>query len=267
MRRYDVPEVGDLDGCPDWLRDAMTGYLQVMIRQLRLYDPAAPAIADALVRSGLTRIVDLGSGAGGPWPRLAERLIADGLPVQVTLTDLSPNAAAATTLDAVPSVAYHPTPVSALDVPAELPGMRTMFTALHHFDRDQVRSMLRAAQRDRVPFAAFEATGRSLRGLITILAVPFLVLLLMPRVVPTRPLALLLTYFPPILPLAIGWDGLASTLRSHTEDELRELVDEIAEPHYSWTVDHVRVPGLPVRLLQLVGCPEPGLFDREGGSP
>lgn len=242
----------------------MTGYLQVMIRRLRLYDQAVPAIAAALARSGQERIVDLGSGAGGPWPRLAERLAAVGPPVHVTLTDLSPNAAAATCVDAVPSVAYHPSPVSALDVPAGLSGMRTMFTALHHFDRDEVRSILRAAQRDQVPFAAFEATGRSWRGLLTILAIPFLVLLLMPQVVPTRPLALLLTYCPPILPFVIGWDGLASTLRSHTEEELRGLVEEIGEPNYSWSVGHIRVPGLPVRVLQLVGCPEPDSLDQKG---
>jgi len=244
----------------------MTGYLQVMIRRLRLYDQAVPVIVDVLARSGDDRIVDLGSGAGGPWPRLADRLAAAGPPVQVTLTDLSPNAAAVARLDSAPSVAYHPAPVSALEVPEQLSGMRTMFTALHHFDRDEVRSILRAAQRDRVPFAAFEATGRSWRGLMTILAIPFLVMLLMPRVVPLRPLALLLTYCPPILPLVIGWDGFASTLRSHTEEELRELIDEIAEPDYAWSVSHTRVPGLPVHVLQLVGCPEPDLPDQVGGA-
>jgi hypothetical protein len=144
-----------------------------------------------------------------------------------------------------------------------------MFTALHHFDRDQVRRILLDAQRDRVPFAAFEATGRSLRGLLCVLAVPLLVLWLMPRVESVRPLALLLTYFPPVLPLMIGWDGVASSLRSHTEDELRGLVEEIAEPGYAWSVRRHAVSRLPVQVLELVGQPElgPHQLEPEGSRP
>lgn len=268
MRRFDLPEIGDLPACPDWLRSAMTGFLQVMIDRLRLYDDAAPIIASALTRSRCVRIVDLCSGAGGPWPGLASRLEAADASAPITLTDLAPNRNAVARMRAHPGIIYHPAPVSALDVPADLPGMRTMFTALHHFDRGQVRGILLDAQRDGVPFAAFEATGRSLRGLLCVLAVPLLVLWLMPRVESVHPLALLLTYFPPLLPLMIGWDGFASSLRSYTEDELRDLVGEIAEPGYGWTVQRRRVPRLPVQVLELVGRPE--LVPREpepGGSP
>jgi hypothetical protein len=269
MRRLDVPEIGDLPACPDWLRLAMTGFLRVMIDRLRLYDDAAPVIASALSRSRCRRLVDLCSGAGGPWPRLASKLEAADAPVSITLTDVAPNRYTAETLRAHPRITYRNAPVSALEIPPDLPGMRTMFTALHHFDRDQVRRILLDAQRDRVPFAAFEATGRSLRGLLCVLAVPLLVLWLMPRVESVRPLALLLTYFPPVLPLMIGWDGVASSLRSHTEDELRGLVEEIAEPGYAWSVRRHAVSRLPVQVLELVGQPElgPHQLEPEGSRP
>jgi len=269
MRRLDIPEIGDLQACPGWLHGAMTGYLQVMIERLRLYDAAAPVIARCLASSRGQQIVDLCSGAGGPWPGLEAKIAAAGVRARVVLTDLVPDHHAPPGVAAHPEIRYHPTPVSALDVPADLPGMRTMFTALHHFDRDQVRRILLNAQRDGVPFAAFEATGRSLRGLLCVLAVPLLVLWLMPRVESVHPLALLLTYFPPLLPLVIGWDGIASSLRSHTGDELRDLVEEIAEPGYAWTVRRHAVPRLPVQVLELVGQPElaPREPEPEGSPP
>lgn len=255
MRRLDLPEIGDLSACPPWLRRAMTGYLHAMFDALRLYDASLPVLSATLRRGDVSAIVDLASGSGGPWPALARRLAAAGTPTHVTLTDLSPDPDAARRLDAEDGVGYHPGPVSALSVPVELVGMRTMFTALHHFDADEVRSILRAAQRDRVPFAAFEATHRTGSGVLTTLAIPWLVLLLMPTVRPVRPLALLLTYLPPVLPLLIWWDGFASMLRSHTADELRAIAEEIRVPGYDWRVDVVRAPGLPVRVLRLVGTP------------
>jgi hypothetical protein len=107
-----------------------------------------------------------------------------------------------------------------------------------------------------VGFAAFEATHRSLRGLLVTLFIPVLVLALMPRVKPRGVVPLLLTYLPPLLPLLIWWDGLASTFRTYSARELRALVAEIAEPGYSWHVDEVRVRGAPIPVLQLIGRPD-----------
>ena len=252
MHRLDLPEVGDLESCPEWLRSSMRGFLQVMFDRLGTYDGAAPVIAELLDQAGDDRIVDLASGAGGPWPRLWRKLSDAGVETRVMLTDLSPDRHRGIRLAAASGVTYHPAPVSALAVPEHLPGMRTMFTALHHFDRDEVRSILLAAQRDGVSFAAFEATRRSWHGLLAAAAVPLLVLLLMPAVMPRRPLPLLLTYLLPVLPLLIGWDGLASMLRSHRETELREIVAEIGTSGYEWDVGRIAVAGWPMLSVQYV---------------
>ena len=66
----------------------------------------------------------------------------------------------------------------------------------------------------------------------------------------------MLTYVPPIVPLLIAWDGFASTIRSHSANELRALVVEITEPGYSWRVEEVRTPGAPLPVLHVIGCPD-----------
>lgn len=234
----------------------MTGYLQVVIEQARPYDVAVPVVSELIDRTGSADVVDLASGAGGPWRQLAAASSREHPALRVTLTDVNPNAQTLHGSDGCPGLDYLAEPVSALEVPVELGRVRTMFTALHHFDEAEVRTILAAAQRDRVGFAAFEATHRSVRGLLVTLAIPLLVLVLMPRVKPRRVVTLLLTYLPPLLPLLIWWDGLASTLRTYAADELRALVAELAEPGYTWRVDEVAVPGAPIPVLQLVGWPD-----------
>lgn len=56
-----------------------------------------------------------------------------------------------------------------------------MFTALHHFTPAEVERILDSARRDRVPFAAFEATHRSVKGVLVTPLVPLLALLLAAR--------------------------------------------------------------------------------------
>lgn len=194
----------------------------------------------------------LASGGGGPWPHLTSQL---GEHVAVTLSDIAPSREARARLASEAAVDYIDEPVSALDPPESSHTVWTMFTGLHHFSPDEVRRILRTAQRRGVAFCAFEATSRSGRGIAVTFVIPFLVWLMMPRVRPRRFLTLLLTYLPPILPLLIWWDGLASTMRTYRVDELRSLADEIALEGYEWQVSELNVPGAPIPVLSLVGGP------------
>ncbi len=257
MRRIDLGEIEDQAWCPAWLRDAMTGYLQLVIDQMQVYRSAAPVVAALLPATPRPTVLDLASGAGGPWPRLRTQTEAAGAAPAVTLSDLQPNRAAALRFRAEPGFRYLEHSVSAMAVPETQDGVWTMFSGLHHFSPAEVREILLAAQQRSVAFAAFEATQRSIRGLLATLAIPLLVLVLMPRVRPRRWVPLVLTYLPPLLPLLIMWDGVASTLRSHRADELRTLVREIAETGYRWSVEEVRPPWAPFPVLHVIGRPEP----------
>lgn len=235
----------------------MTGYLQAVIEKGQAYAAVAPLLADLVRGAPGERVVDLASGGGGPWLSLLDRLAEEGVTPQVTLTDIEPNRTAATRLGGHPQIRYREDGVSALEVPKDLEGVRTLFTALHHFSPQQVRDILCAAQRDRVPFLAAEATHRSVRGLLVTLLIPLFVLGLMPTVTPRRTLPLLLTYFPPILPLVIWWDGFASTLRTYRAEELRAITADASAPDYEWSVQEVAVRGAPIPLTVVVGRPLP----------
>jgi hypothetical protein len=81
------------------------------------------------------------------------------------------------------------------------------------------------------------------------------VLLLMPRVRPFRWSTIVFTYLAPVLPLAIWWDGIASTLRSWSATELEEIAAATEKPGYRWEVRELRGKG-PIPRTVLVGRPE-----------
>ena len=253
LPRLTIPELADQPWWPVWARDAMTGYLHEIIVRAKPYSLVVPRLSALLRESGATHIVDLCSGAGGPWPALREDLEAAGVQVEVSCTDLAPNVSAAQRVDAATGVRYLRAPVAATAVPPNLPGARTMFSALHHFSDHDVRAILADAQAARVPFAAFEATSRSWKGLLATLVIPIAVLVLMPLVRPRDWRALWLTYVPPLLPLAIWWDGLVSTLRTANVEELRALVATLPCSDYEWCVEEIG--GGPVPILVVLGCP------------
>ena len=180
--------------------------------------------------------------------------MALGVEATVTCSDLYPDSATAGRLRREPGFSMHPEPVSATAVPADIEGTRTLFTALHHFEPEQVRAMLLDAQTARRHFAAFEITHRSIKGLATTCLAPVLALFLLPRVRPRRWLPLLLSYLPPLVPLAIAWDGMVSTLRSYRVEELEAMVAEFGTADYEWRVAELP-SGTPLPLTCILGRP------------
>lgn len=261
MGRLHLVELEDLPWVPSPIRNALTGYLQAMIDGGDAYGPVAPRLAEAIAASGATRIVDLCSGGGGPWRRMRAALAAHGVATPIVLTDLYPNPGAIDgaggATGALP-VSLHPAPVDATRVPEPLGGMRTLFTAFHHFAPERAREVLRDAVMHRAPIAIFEATKRNATCLFVTLLTPILTLLVMPRVRPFRWSNLLFTYLLPVVPLMVLWDGVVSCLRTYDVEELRQLARE-ADPaaRYDWTAGEVHGRG-PIPVTYLVGMPSGG---------
>lgn len=70
MKRRQLVELEDLPWWPRVFRDAATDYLVAAIRHARVYDGLVPRLAVAVNRCRAKQVIDLCSGAGGPWPDL-----------------------------------------------------------------------------------------------------------------------------------------------------------------------------------------------------
>ena len=251
MPRLHVFEIHDQAWCPPSLRDALTDFLQFTINLVGTYDAVVPTLRDAIARAGATRVVDLCSGAGGPWRSwLREpRGMAPGFAAPVVLTDKYPNRLAQS--GALP---FHSVPVDATAVPADLRGFRTVFTAFHHFRPAQARAMLADAVRQGQGIGVFEISRRAPLDIALIAMTWFAVLVFVPFIRPFRWSRLLWTYLPPVLPLVGAFDGVVSCLRTYSPAELRELLHGFDT--YDWQVGETRSPWSPLAVTYLVGVPK-----------
>jgi len=161
--RLQLFELEDLSWFPNTVRDLATDYLHFMETRFALHKAVLPLLRTMLADSKSSCVVDLCSGGGGPVLAISEALAADEIHVQFTLTDKYPSLSAFQRLSS-----QHPTgirfianAVDATDVPGDLPGLRTMFNAFHHFAPDQARLVLEDAVRARQPIAIFEIPERS----------------------------------------------------------------------------------------------------------
>lgn len=246
--RLHLVELHDLPVCPPSLRDALTDFLAFALNLADAYEPAGPLLREAVARTGSRRIVDLCSGAGGPWSRLAGHV---GVPV--LLTDRYPHRGP----PGDGRLSIHPEPVDARAVPRGLDGFRTLFTSFHHFRPAEARAILADAVEHRQGIAVFEAARRA-PWEIAVVAFTWLgTLALAPFVRPWRWSRFFWTYLPPALPLVGTFDGVVSCLRAYSPDELRALVRGLDT--YDWDIGEMRGGWSPLRGTYLIGVPKSGL--------
>ena len=257
MKRCHLIEIEDQAWCPRAVRDGITDFLQFTLAASRSYDAIQPVLAVTLRRVSSRRVIDLCSGAAGPWLSLQPELARSGLDVSVCLTDMYPNLGAFELFkDATDhAITYCPQPVDAAQVPGELTGFRTMFTAFHHFHPEKASRVLADAIGKREGIAVFEATERSVRGLLLMLLAPLMLVLAAPFIRPFRWSRLLWTYVIPLIPAVILFDGMVSCLRTYRLEELQALAAGLNAKDYHWETGAVQSNRSLIPITYLVGVP------------
>jgi hypothetical protein len=206
-------------------------------------------------RSGTREVLDLCSGGGGPWRRLAAESLAGITPaIAVRLTDKYPNRSAFRRAGAASSVlCFESSPVDATRIPEHLQGFRTIFSSFHHFSPQSAGEILRDAMDQRRGVGIFELATRSARTMLALFLIPPLTWILTPVVLPFRWSRLFWTYLIPLVPFALFYDGVASCLRAYSHEELEEMVRPLKRPGYEWKIGEERCGFLPVTYL--IGYP------------
>ncbi len=256
-KRRQLIELQDLPWLPSSIRNGVTDYLQFTVSTLNLYAPAEAVVLDLFQRAGTHEVVDLCSGGAGPHRELRSRLAqATGKNVVVTLTDKFPNVELFRRLEAGSrgTLRHLDFSVDARAVPAGIHGVRTLFTALHHFTDADARAILRDAFEKRRPIAVFEFTERRWVNLLAAIPTPLWMFLFTPLLRPWKVSRFFWTYVIPAIPAVAWWDITVSILRTRDERELHGLLTPLQAPDYEWRVG--RTPtGFGMGVIYLTGCP------------
>jgi len=270
VRRRHLFEFEDLGWFPPTLRDMTTGFLQeALVLRHRFYAPATPLLAGLLRETGQRRIVDLCSGASGPWVAMkgeVEDLVG---PVELLFTDKFPNRAALNRACAEIGdgrTTMSEQPVDATCVPADLSGVRTIFTAFHHLPPGVAAATLRDAFDHRHAICVVEHSERRWPSILASLLSPPLVAAHALRGRPRSLLRAFLTFVVPVLPLVITWDGIVSALRTYDVRELAAMVDPLQADDYGWDIGRIPGAGGAPTLTYLSGRPVAGVSQAQAAE-
>lgn len=249
MRRLQLVEFHDLRWCPRILREGLTGFLEAWISRQDMYGPVRSVLFEEIERSGVSSVIDMCSGGGGPWLSW-KRAGKSGL--DVTLTDKFPNEVVVERVRkaSIPGLRYLAEPVDATEISPTLKGFRTIFTAFHHFSPDQATLILRDAIANRQPIGIFEFTIRRPVPAFLMLLSPIGVWHLAPTIHPLSMWKLLLTYVIPLIPLLVAFDGMVSCLRTYTPEE---VISMAGESDYKWRSGIEESPNGPITYV--IGYP------------
>ena len=250
MPRLHLIELHEQAWMPSLLRDCVTDYLRTATKVAGQYDLIQGEIQSMLLATGAKEILDLGSGAGAGWPELQPQLSdADGHPVRVILSDMSPNLPAWKKIEADSGgqISYLPGSTDARK-PGRA-GFRTLFNVFHHFRPADARAIVEDADRQQQPFIMVEAMDKSwIQGIMIVLLAPIMTLLLTPAIRPFRWGRILFTYLIPIVPLMVAWDGMVSVIRLYSIRDLEAMTRDLNG--LIWQAEKIRKKGLVLMVLK-----------------
>lgn len=257
MPRIQWIEIEDQAWCPKPIRDGATDYLQFVVAKAQPYRAIVQCFSTALDQAGTDQVIDLCSGAGGPWPTLRSLVQAKRQrPLQVCLTDLYPNLPAWQQVSTQSSgqIGFENSSIDATHVPAHLNGFRTLFSGFHHFPPEQAHQILADAVTQKQGIGIFELTDRRPAALLGMLFVPLIIWLVTPAIRPIRFSRLLFTYLLPFIPLVGLFDGIVSCLRTYSPNEMRQLTKSFTS--YDWDIGQIPVRGLSAPITYTIGTPK-----------
>lgn len=253
MGRIHLFELEDQNWFPTFLRNYGTDFLQFLSNKTGMFKPVVPLLEETLRKSKTTTIVDLGSGGGGGLIGINDDLKNKIPNLRIILTDYFPNVPAFERAKKLAdNINYETRPVDARNVPPELEGLRTLFLVFHHFKPEDATLILQNSIDSKSAIAIFEGQERSLISTIAMLLSPITALLVTPFIRPFKLGRFIFTYFIPIVPLFILWDGVISSLRTYSIKEMDQLVKRLKHREtYEWKTGKVKSG--PGEVLYLTG--------------
>lgn len=236
--RVHLFEFEDLSWFPDVIRTGGTDFLRYFLITSELYKPIIPLINQTLKKINETKIIDLCSGGGGYIEQVYDEInkISEHK-ISIILTDKFPNINAYDFLKKKTSegINYIDGSTDATNVPKDLKGFRTMFSAVHHFQPEQIKSILKNAIANRAAVGFFDGGEKSIFAILGLIIMhPIAFLIFTPFFKPFKISRLFFTYILPLIPIYTVWDGVVSILRMYKPEELRQIAESLQAENYIW---------------------------------
>jgi hypothetical protein len=185
--------------------------------------------------------------------------------VDFVLTDLHPHPESWSAIAKRSAhITYEPESVDASNAPPSLVGrykaagkkvFRLYNLAFHHFDDPLARAILKNTVETSDGFGIFELQDRSLGSVVSCSLFGFFIMLIAPLFYWSSPAILFFIYVCPIIPFVLVFDGLISSLRTRTPEEVEVLLRTCGADTDDWEVKSGREQFMwPTGYLTWVIC-------------
>lgn len=257
MKRYQLFEILDWPWIPQSLRDACTGYLELISRGVGLHTSIALELEQFMLKCGHNRLIDLCSGGAGPMVGLAQHWSSKQPTFNIVLTDFFPHTQAfQRAKDLCPhNLSFLSYPVDATAVGSELKGVRILVNAFHHFSPQMAAKIVANALESQAPLVVVELSARSPLNIASFLFIPWIAFLAIPLVRPFRWHWLIFTYLIPLIPLIMAWDGLVSHLRAYSKSDWQNLLKGLDNNKFSWRYQEIPLAIGPTKFSMVFITP------------
>jgi hypothetical protein len=240
LPRLHLFEFNDSSWAPRALRDTIVESLSRTLAWGHLLAGLVAPFEEFIARAGVTEVLDVCAGAGGPAHILVNEIRRAGrIPPRFILTDLNPQIEAwQAAREAFPDeISFVGTPVDATAIRPEVAGgrARVIINSFHHFSPTLARRILADAVEGSAGVFIAEPWDRNPLRFASFLPIGVLALAANPLLTGrNRAQKALMTFASPVVVAASLWDGLVSTMRVYTREEMEEMVAPLGD-RFEWT--------------------------------
>lgn len=230
LPRLHLFEFNDRPEVPQFVRETVVESLSRAMAWGRMLRELVMPFHDFVRGTGATEVLDIGAGAGGPAAIFVDELLAAGVePPRIILTDINPQVDSWEALKKKHPryVDYIAEPVDGTAIPKALAKGRvtTIVNVLHHFPPKLAEGVLRSMLERSAGLFVSEGFERTPLGFAAYAPTGVAALIANPILSPRNNLQkAVFTYLTPFALAVSIWDGLVSTMRIYSEEDLREMV-------------------------------------------
>ena len=245
LPRLHLFEFNDSSWAPRPLRDTIVEALSRTLSWGRLLGGLVAPFEEFVERAGVDEVLDVCAGAGGPARILVDEIRRAGRkPPRFLLTDLQPQLEAWQAAQrAFPDeIGFVAAPIDATAIPRDVAGgrARVIINSFHHFPPELAQSILRDAVEGSAGIFIAEPWERNPLRFGTFIPVGVLALAVNPFLSGRDRLVKgLLTFASPAVTAVALWDGLVSTMRVYSRQELEAMVAPLGD-RFTWTFGYHR---------------------------
>ncbi len=240
LPRLQLFEFNDSPWAPRALRDTIVESLSRTLLWGHFLGGLVAPFEEFVARAGVAEVIDVGAGAAGPARILAREIRAAGRrPPRFVLTDLLPQVDAwRAARDEYPEdIDFVAEPVDGTAMPRQISAgrARIIINVFHHFPPALAAALLRDAVAGSAGVFIAEAWERNPLRFLGFVPVGLPALLANPLLTRSQRLQkLLLTFATPVVIAASLWDGLVSTMRVYSREDLEAMVAPLGD-RFEWT--------------------------------